>query len=49
VDLVTDQFVCSAQKLRGEKDNRGGTVPNFLVLLRGEGYKDTGLGVRRVI
>lgn len=48
MDFITDEFVCSAQEFRREKDDGCGTIPDFLVLLRGEGNEDTCRWVRHL-
>ena len=43
VDFVSDQFVGALKKGRSDEDNRGSSVSNLFVLLRGKGYEDTSL------
>jgi hypothetical protein len=47
VDLVSDELVCTSQQLRGEKDDRGCTVSDLFVLLRGERDEDPSLQYER--
>lgn len=43
VDLVPDKLICTTKELRGDQNDRSGSVSNFLVLLGCQRDEDTGL------